>query len=253
MTVDNLISEALDSHILSLEDERELDGKYHPSSMFMCARATILAVRGIKATSVADAQAKRVFRIGHLYHELVQAALPGHPQIAAVYPEFKIDVPEWNIVGAGDALIQLTDMSWYLIEIKSTKSLRYTPKDDHVKQASVYFTAARDFGWESTTGFAGADINGPFAPLGDSLKGIILVYLNKNDLAMKEYPYKYDPKWRPAIEKRVKELDKYRLVQIEDLPKPLPLDKGKPNWYTNYCPYRGSGMCCGDKEEDYDW
>ncbi len=250
---DNLIAEALDLHVLSLEEERALDGRWHPSSMFQCVRMNVLAVRGVIATTPADAQAKRVFRIGHLYHELVQNALPGHPKIVEVYPEFKVDVPEWNVVGAGDALIKLDNEDWYVVEIKSTKSLRYTPKEDHVKQASVYFTAARDFGYtvEWASPLDGTIQTRFDPPLGAKLKGILLVYLNKQDLEIKQYVYPYLPKWRREIEKRIVELDFYRKGHEDQLPPPLPKEKGKPNWYLGYCQFRGSGLCCADEEDDW--
>lgn len=258
----DIIAESLDKFILETDEERAPDGKWHPSSMFQCARMNVLSIRGVIPTSSPDAQAKRIFKIGKLYHALVQDALPRHPKIVADYPEFRIEVKEWNVVGAGDALIELDDGDWYVVEIKSTKSLKYTPKEDHVKQASVYFTAARDFGVyveQSLTGderYEDEPLNF-IPPLGNKLKGIILVYLNKNDLEIKQYYYPYDPKWRKGIEARVEELDKYRLVQVEELPPVLPLDKGKPNWYLRYCNYRGSGFCCADvgwePQEDDEW
>jgi len=256
------VAEALDAYIDSIEEPREPDGKYHPSSFWLCARAAVLGVRGIPQSNPPDAQTKRVFRIGHLMHEVVQSALvsDGNERGLSVYNEFGIDVPEWNMTGHGDSLREFAPGAYEVVEAKSTKSLRYTPKEDHLKQATIYFEAARYFGWSYAVTVGTAMAIGPYQgpPMGDALKQIRLVYLNKADMEVKEYIYPYDPKWRPAIEKRVAELDKFRLAEVNAvnfpmLPDPLPLDKGKPNWYTGYCNYKGSGMCCGDKEEAYEW
>jgi hypothetical protein len=282
MLVDNppiSVSDALDNYIAQTRDEREPDGYYHPSSMWLCDRATILAVRGVVVSHPADALAKRTFEIGHLMHRLVQDSLmpdlgaigPGPaPGLKAFYPEFKITVPKWNVTGHGDGLLVCVNDDAWVLEIKSTKSLRYTPSENHEKQASVYTVAAADHGFTvdgDNGGYVtlGGYSDGPLVigPLGDRVKGLILVYLLKNTMEMKEYVIPFKKSWRTQIEKKVAELDRYRdygktkgtLVELSTLPPPLPLDKGKPNWYTGYCNYKGSGLCCGDpeREADFDW
>lgn len=249
------MSTALDNYIADIEEERTPDGMYHPSSMWMCARATILAVRGVVVANPPDTQVKRVFQIGHLMHRMVQDAVTfygtGAQSEVGNYtftPELEVLVPEWNIHGHADGLLELRNSDEWVIEIKSTKSLRFTPKKEHEKQAITYAECLRKLGRSN-------------------IKGIILVYLNKNDMEMKEYVIPRKAGWTKMVTDRVAELDRYRLPDTfgsparadrdEFLPPILPFDKGKPNWYTNYCGYRGSGMCCGDLiqiiEEDFNW
>jgi CRISPR/Cas system-associated exonuclease Cas4 (RecB family) len=239
---DKVVTKAVDEHVEALEEERLPDGKWHPSSFWTCTRAAVMGHRGLPVTNKPDAQNKRVFRIGHMYHAFVQQALGLSPDFKAVYAEFGIEIDEWGIKGNGDVLVLFEDGHWEVFEIKSTKSLKYTPKDDHRKQASVYFTAARDFGFEA------ADASGqaaPYAPLGEKLTAIRLIYLNKADLEMKEYVYEYDPQWRVDIEERLAHLQSLADTDIEELPMLDPKDRST-SWFPPYCPYFGSGNCCGD-------
>ncbi|MEO7332541.1 MAG: hypothetical protein ABIZ71_01220, partial [Gemmatimonadales bacterium] len=182
---DRIVAKAVDEHVDALEEERLPDGKWHPSSFWSCTRAAVMGHRGLESTNKPDAQTKRVFRIGHIYHAFVQQALGLSPDFKAVYAEFGIEIDEWGVKGNGDVLVEFEDGHWEVFEIKSTKSLKYTPKEDHLKQASVYFTAARDFG--VTLEMPHHDPDQTIGPLGDKLTAIRLIYLNKADLEMKEY------------------------------------------------------------------
>lgn len=237
----NIIETALDELIESENTERELDGKWHPSSMYSCDRAAVLAVRMTPREVQPTSRELRIFKIGHLYHELVQRALSLTPDINIAYNEFEVDVPALNLRGAGDSLIFLRNGDGWVVEIKSTNSLKYTPKAEHEQQSQSYAVAVRDFG------VLAADGGEAIPPLGDRLKGVIIVYLEKSTLQMVEYTYPYDPAWRTRLEEKIAGLERFR--DIDELPMALPRgSNGKPNWFTNYCPYRGSGVCCGDKQ-----
>jgi len=233
----HVATRAVDEYVESLEEERVPDGKWHPSSFWTCTRAAIMGFRAIPATNPPDKQSKRIFRIGHIFHAFVQQALGLSPDLKEVYAEVGIEISEWNMTGHGDVLVEFEDGHWELFEIKSTKSLKYTPKDDHRKQATCYFVAIRDFG------FTIDDTDTLMqAPLGEKLTHIRLIYLNKTDLEMKEYLYEYTPAWRTLIEQRLEELGDLEDTAVESLPV-----IEKDNWFTGYCPYKGSGKCCGDK------
>lgn len=248
---DTPIADALDRYIAHIEEPREPDGRYHPSSFWLCGRATILAVRGVEVSAPPTAEDLRVFRIGHILHELTQKAMSYSVLTAdsAVFNEFGVDIPDLNIAGHGDTLRQINEGpmgDFEVVEYKSTKSLYYTPKEDHLKQASIYAVGAHDFGVTVRSG----DEEIPLTALGDRLKGVRLVYLDKVTMEIREYWYPYRTAWRDQIEKRVRELDHYRRIEgLEELPPVLPLDNGKPNWYLGYCNYRGSGFCCADEDE----
>ena len=241
--MDRVATKAIDEHVEELEEERQPDGKWHPSSMWTCTRAAVLGHRGRPATNKPDAQTKRVFRIGHMYHAFVQQALGLSPDFLTVFAEFGIEVDKWGVRGNGDVLVEFEDGHWEVFEIKSTKSLKFTPKSDHLKQASVYFTAARDHGFYCDRADGVVTYHDG---LGDRLTAIRLVYLNKTDLETKEYVYQYDPQWREDIEERVAFLNWVAEKPVDELPMLDRKDKGTA-WFMDYCPYKGSGDCCGDR------
>lgn len=260
MSSHDVVTKALDEHVAALEEERLPDMRWHPSSLWTCARSAVMGHRAIPPTNIPDSQAKRVFRIGHMYHALVQEALGLSPDFVNVYAEFGISIDLLGIVGNGDVLVEFGDGHWEVFELKSTKSLKYTPKLDHLRQASVYFTAARDFGFEVEdeerpleTAKEGC-MTKKMPPLGDKLTAIRLIYLNKQDLEIREYVYEYDPQWRIDIEARINYLDSLADLPLDELPL-LNLHDKSVAWYPDYCPYKGSGNCCGDREskETLEW
>jgi len=130
------VAAALDAYIESVTEDREPDGKYHPSSMYLCDRQAIYAVRGVEPTEATDGLSKRRFYIGHRLHEAAQRAVESAKGVDEFYPEFEVDVPSANIDGHGDMLIRI-GKKWLVIEVKSIKryGMRQLPKDHHAKQA----------------------------------------------------------------------------------------------------------------------
>ena len=228
----------VDEYIESVNEEREPDGMYHPSQMFGCLRQATYAVRGIEPTNPPDAISKRRFYIGHRLHEAVQRSLESALSLIRVYPEFEINVIEHNITGHGDALVQDSDGNWWVIEVKSIKKWGMKmglPKPDHVKQAKVYAWAVRNYGALSRDPFGDAVT---IPALGDKLKGVIIVYVEKEELIMEQHELEWDDSWGSDIISQVAHLDVYR-NDPDALPPRLPRDaKGKKNWMCNYCPFK---------------
>lgn len=234
--LDRFVETALDRYIESVSVDLPPDGKYHPSSMFGCARQVIYKLRATEATETMDVQALRRFYIGHRLHDAVQEALAVAPGIAAFYPEFEADYPEYNIGGHGDGLILLDDGTWILLEIKSIRksAFKFGLKEDNVDQAKTYCWVVREFGAMARSLVTG--LMEPIPPLGDKLKYILIVYLEKEDLAVREYLIPWDQSMADDILARVEYLDRYR-ADPQSLPPRLPLDKkGKKNWRCGYCP-----------------
>lgn len=232
------IKAALDKYIDSVTDEREPDGRWHPSSMFLCNRQAIYQVRGTERSEELDDASKRRFYIGHRLHEAVQRAVEWSPAIKHFYPEFIIDIPELNIKGAGDGLIEFWDGTFVVLEVKSIKKMGVRfglPKDQHKKQAKVYAWGAKYYG-SSVIDEEGNAIQ--IEPLGDKLTGIIMVYLEKEELDIWDYFLEYTNQWDIDIENQLNELDVYR-EDPDSLPPRLPLKKdGKKQWPCNYCPWK---------------
>lgn len=231
------VSAALDDYIESVTDERPPDGKYHPSSMFLCARQTMYHVRGVEPTNPVDSVSKRRFYIGHRLHEAVQRAMETATGVAEFYPEFKVYSEELNIAGSGDGLVIFDDGTAVVLEIKSTK--RYVvrmglPKEEHKKQVKVYAHHVRHTGVTAINEY-GDEVEIP--PLGDRLLGVLIVYLEKEELQIWEYFLPYEAQWDEDLRERIYELDAWRADE-DSLPPRLPLKAdGKKQWPCNYCPF----------------
>lgn len=232
----NFLTDLIDEHIEALEEPREPDGKWHPSSYWGCDRKVIYEVRGVEQTNPADVVSKRRFRIGHILHEFVQGALLSAPELVEVYPEFTLE-SKLEEAGHGDALIHYVNGDvdiWFVLEAKSSRksSFKFGLKEDHAKQGSSYAVSARTMGvWVE-------DPSAPegkrwIDPLGDKLAGVLVLYLEKEDLHTQEYWLPYDEAWETRLQERLAHLETYR-ADPESLPPRLPMSKrgGKlvKNW-----------------------
>lgn len=233
------VRDSLDAFIESVTEERLPDGQYHPSSMFLCDRQVMYGVRAVPKTNPDKVESKRNFYVGHRIHEVVQGAIESDPSIEGFWPEFRVDLPDYNVAGSGDGLIKLDDGTFVVLEIKSTKGFAARkfglPKEEHKKQVKVYAWAARNHGvWVLNE--LGDEIF--MEPLGDQLIGVLIVYLDKEDLNVWEYFLPYDTQWDADMLDRLNELDVYR-EDPDSLPPRLPLKPdGKKQWPCNYCPWK---------------
>lgn len=235
--MDDLATKAVDAWVASLEEERVPDGKWHPSSISSpCMRAALFNKQGIEPTNPPDAQTKRIFRIGHIFHQFVQDAIANQPAITLAVPEIKVAHPILEVEGAADLLIYYGNQS-ELVEIKSIKDsgLNYgIPKPEHLMQAGIYTFCLRENGGVTEEGVH-------IFPLGDMLTRMRFVYVGKETMTIREKVVEYTPELENRILKRIATLRDYE--RMGELPLAIPKD----NWYTRYCQYRGSGKCCGDK------
>lgn len=216
----------LDEYLKAVDEERVPDGKFHPSSMWMCDRAAVMIARGEPQNIKPDAQTQRVFKIGHMIHELIQAAMDwkhnrdgsGTMQQA----EFSIDEP--HLTGHGDDLIFVNwltpEQEVVVYEYKSARSLVQQRKkgqasEHHIKQGATYAAA--------------------LAAQGHNVKELHVVYFEKVNLDIEEFVYPYDPEWRVKVDEKVDQLTPYL-----EQPGVYPPCTGE-DWYKNekhpYCPF----------------
>lgn len=208
------VAETLDAHVADLEEERLPDGQWHPSSLFGCERRAVYDFLGTEKEPL-DARTKRVFRMGHIFHELLQDGLTAAVErgdLKAFYPEVKIVDPVRGLKGHADGLALENDDTWTVLEFKSIKSTGFKygglPKDDHRKQVAAYVSTLRRYGgtwklpdriptWLESQLFAsmggdvvtsddGQDQYLVIPPLGD-LARVRFAYVSKDDLEIKEF------------------------------------------------------------------
>ena len=236
----------LDDYIESVTDERKPDGRYHPSSMFGCDRKTLYEVRGTPPDSFPDAKSKRRFYVGHRLHEVIQRTLEAHPDIEDFYPEFEVDVPAYNVRGHGDGLVKYRGQ-WWLLEVKSIKKAGVRmgiPKPEHESQAITYWWAVKNHPYKiHAAGMAGMRIDDDsmltMPPMGGNLVGILMLYVEKEDLNVYQTVLiPDDDSWEAMVEAKISDLDMWR-TDSASLPPRLPRDKktGRKNWLCGYCPF----------------
>ena len=209
-------ADILDWFLAEQNEERVPDGKFHPSSLWMCDRQAVMTARGEPQTNPPTAKNFRVFELGNILHALIQKAIesryPGE-----FTPEFEIAM-EW-IAGHGDGMrITEGDEDGAVVyEFKSTRSLaktRSAASDHHVKQGATYCVA--------------------LAKSGVKIKELRVVYFEKTNLDIVEHVLPYDPRWEQMVDKKVAELLPY--LQDETLKDQYPACTG-PTWLHSYCPF----------------
>jgi hypothetical protein len=235
-----LIEESIDILVDINNDERELDGMFHPSSASgPCIRRAILEKWKTTPTNVPEKGALRVMQMGTIMHEWVQDAVWRHPEVETFYPEVALEDPNYNLKGAADGLVILKDQSKELLEIKTIKStaMKYgLPKVEHQMQARLYALMLLQQGGESSNGLL---------VLPTKVDRIRYIYIGKDNFRLDESIEVLED--RTFIETRRYMTMMNELADKEDV---TYLPKLGDSWYTNYCPYKGSGMCCGDFRKD---
>ncbi len=230
------VASALDDYIESVTDTREPDGKWHPSSMWGCNRQAIYQVRGTKTTEDTDILSKRRFYIGHRLHEAVQRAVESAKGVIECFPEFEVDVKDVNVSGHGDILLRLTDGTYLVIEVKSIKKSGMRmglPKEQHKSQAMTYTWCLRHYGGRAM-GSDGEWVVIP--PLGESLRGMAIVYLEKEDLTIVEKFFPWEDEWNATMGEKLVELEMYK-ADPDSLPPRLPFNGTRKHWLCGYCAF----------------
>ena len=141
--MDNLVADSVDRYIGEQNQDRELDGKWHPSTVSSpCVRNAVLQKNKVPITNPPDDETKRIFMLGKIIHRLIQEAVAKDPDITLVIPEIEVDDEENEVTGEGYILLYNSrTLTYELIEIKSIKSAGVSygiPKKEHRIQAGIY-------------------------------------------------------------------------------------------------------------------
>lgn len=245
---------------------------FYPSSLGGCQRRAILERAGIEANPPDDKTA-RTFLLGHVIHDAVQSAI-GRTLVGQVWHEVPLRDEEHRISGRLDTLRLMPDGEWVIYEYKSVKGAAFTrnlPTDQHKVQVKLYlsFRPKPDKTMAHAELHKYVDKNG----LLPQPKRAHLIYISKEDGQVAEFIIEQDEQYATEIRHYLKDLDaqflKYLLTG--ELPAPLgkvPLKDRKTgkaiqysrngswgkagdikmieDWRVSYCPYRGTGKCCGD-------
>jgi hypothetical protein len=235
------VAALVDEHVAALEEPREPDGKWHPSSYWgACDRKIIYELRGVERSNPPGPRSKRIFRIGHLLHEFIQGALATAPEIAEFYPEFEI-TSKLEETGHGDALMVFDDGTAAVLEIKSINSkgfffLKDEPKPENAAQGQTYAVHARNDGvWVDDPAAEGGKRFIP--PLGDRVTGVLVVYFDKDTLHIREFWLPYDTAWEQKVEDRIAHLETYRADPESLPPRQKTKSKFPCSWKDGQCDF----------------
>ena len=240
------VTESIDRHVDRLETPREPDGHHHPSSLSGCPRKALYTFRGVPKSNPPEARSRRIFRLGHLFHDFIQEALEKDEAVGKFYREVKLFDPELNIKGAADGLAVLTTGKLIVIELKSIGTYSWRsknlPQPDHVEQATTYVKVLRDYGGRATSGVRDADgefIYDVVIPPMPMLTSVRFCYVNKESGETKEFDVNLTPPKEAALRERVRVLDEHLLN--DTMPGRLPLVANKKtgdlekDWQCRYC------------------
>ena len=220
------VSASLDRYVASINEEKLPDGKNHPSSLHACERQAYYARTGTPQTRPPNEQSLRVFRLGHIVHDLVQTAMEQDPDVVEFIREVEVENPALNLKGHADGVLTLRNGVKEVIEIKSIGEYGFTKKDlpqeDHVDQVTDYMVALR-------------------------IPRARIVYVSKEKMAVKEFTVFLSDSRAGRTAARVE-----RVERAAGLGVPPPCDfaapnaKGKRDWHTDYCNW---GPKCWERSE----
>lgn len=242
------VDRALDAWIERHTEDRTPDGKYHPSSIFMCDRKTLYEVRSTPREDAFQPGDRRPLFIGNTLGPVLQSAIEAQVGKTLRYAvsEPRIDVPEWNVVGNVDAFVIHMDGTPEVIEnktispnsLRASKSKGEYPKPDHVNQGLTYLLAIKRHGYFTPTiddnDFAIAiglpPLDTYHEPVSE-LTRLRVAYWEKSGHKIDEFTVYLTDEWEEEFYAHIARLDRYR--SDGTLPPRMP----RGFWGCSYCAY----------------
>ncbi len=203
------------SNFVKRELKEKTIGRYYPSEVGGCLRKVFYSYKQPKEI---DLEILKIFEAGNILHEFIIDVLESekNPHIELLEKEspFQIDMNDFIISGRVDDIVLVKiDNQIYLLEVKSTKSIKYTkePYEGHLMQLQLYMHAKK-------------------------IHNGIILYLEKNTLQSKSFKVEYDEKQVDKIFRRFKELHQH--LKEEKLPIPESRIISTKNWMCKSCQYK---------------
>jgi hypothetical protein len=220
----SLITEICDKVITDNHKSNDRDYSYiHPSAVAGCTRKIMYDHFSYTPAQQPETHSLRVFDNGHAVHQRLQNYFEkAHIQIK---DELVLNVPQYNISGRTDSLIQVND-EYLLIEIKSAnaKSFKFTeykncPSESHAFQLQLYMHLANKLYPEY------------------KIKRGMVMYECKDNHKWLEFETPYVPELYDRIIERLEYIN--HLMYTKTLP-PIEYDKKEKfpcSWETGRCNY----------------
>jgi len=202
----NMLKEKINEFYLSNQKDRT-QNRFFISDAGKCHRQIFYSFKNAPKKPI-EPNFLRLFDLGNHVHQMIMRSLLNIKGIRVVAAEINIP-PHGIISGRADAILSV-DKEFYVLDIKSMNSRAFgylnEAKEDNVLQLRLYLYYFK--------------IN----------KGILL-YMNKDDLRLKEFIVDSDTK---QVEKLLGELNVLR-EQIDSNTLPSRLSDYPKNWRCRYC------------------
>lgn len=220
-----MLHEIIDKYYLDKEKDRDRKPPKHfyISQAGKCPRHLFFKFKNVPEKEL-EPHILRLFDHGDHMHQLIMSALTSTRDIHVVASEVKIP-PQELLSGRADAVIS-DGNQLYVLDIKSMNSIVFRsmeePKPENVQQLQLYLYYFK------------------------ISKGILL-YVNKDNLQLKEYIFDYNLEEAKMLINRMKLLRK----QIDTNIIPKRLVSYPSDWQCRYCQYRS--VCSMGAPGQMDW
>lgn len=225
------IAKVFDQYVLDNVEDRESDGLLHPSSMSGCWRQAVYEAQAVAPTDGKEVRNYRIMRLGTIIHGELQASLEGLPGFRA---EVEVAPQGWPVIGHADGIYvigQTPDRSLHeLLEFKSISPFAFKkplPKPGHVRQARAYCWGLNKMGTEVVS--------------------IRIVYLSRDDMAIREFVLDRDLDWEKDFEDQLLVSQSIYLKPGSTWLPPRLEPKSEDAWLCDYCQFRTR---CWNRDED---
>jgi len=203
------------SNYVKREIKEKTIGRYYPSEAGNCMRKVFYSYKNPKEVGL---ELLKIFEAGNILHEFIVDVLESekNPSIELLEKEspFKLEVDDITISGRVDDIVVVKiDNKVYLVEVKTTSSLKYTrePSEAHMMQLQLYMHAK-------------------------NIHNGIIIYLEKNTLQSKSFHVTYDEKMVEKTIQRLKDLNKH--LKDDKLPIPESRVVSTKSWMCRNCQYK---------------
>jgi len=204
-----MLHEIIDKYYLDRQENRK-QTHFYISQAGKCPRHIFFKCKGVPEKEL-EPHILRLFDHGDHMHQLIMSALLSTRDIHVVASEVKIP-PQELVSGRADAVIS-DGSQLYVLDIKSMNSMVFKamqePKPENIQQIQLYLYYFK-------------------IPKG------ILLYVNKDNLQLKEYIFDYNPSEAKKLIDDMAFLKK----QIDDDIMPKRLDAYPGDWQCRYCQYK---------------
>ncbi len=221
-----MLHEVIDKYYLDKEkgrDRSKAQNHFYISQTGKCPRHLFFKFKNVPEKEL-EPHMLRLFDHGDHMHQLIMSALTSTRDIHVVASEVKIP-PQELISGRADAVIS-DGNQLYVLDIKSMNSMIFKsltePKPENIWQIQLYLYYFR-------------------IPKG------ILLYVNKDNLQLKEFIFDYDP---DQAKKLLADL-RFLRNQIDTNIVPKRLESYPNNWECRYCQYKS--ICDIGAQDEMKW